>query len=1008
MKNFKDNRRNTGQNPTLARKPLATLISNILIAGSCASLSLAAVPAFAQQNTATQQEDAIKVSATANANNAETAEAEDADDETEVIEVKGIRFSQRGAIDRKKMAGTIMDSLVAEDVGQFPDKNVGEALQRIPGVQLDRDFGEGASISIRGVEPGLLRVEVNNVSAQGFGGDRGVDFRAMASELIRSLDVIKGSEARLTEGGIGGTVQVNTRKPNEFTENFLSVNAEGQYNDLTGEPNNRFNFVGVYKFNEDFGVLANVTSEKKNTMIHAIRNTEWMLFDDYDNTAEKTFVNQDFADITDKADCATSSDQNLCEQQWYDFSPRIPRYGIWGREEDRISANLMVQYRFNDRFQTHVGYTYNDRDKTATDLNLHLESGSAARVDPASVVVDDQHNVTYFETIAAGVTNRTLNFAWDQTTSIFETGFEYDADVWSVEGLLSKSDSKQDIDSRDTHITAEGLAGIAVTLNDEGMPEWDFNDGYFYNADDPTDTSDRFDVNDPGSYRSRSRYKYAPHTDESDETMAKLDFTYVPDSDFITMVRSGVQYTKQEQINADYQYNIIRDVGQEYNGVEWTVDDQIALISGNTFQSDELFDGYDLPVNTVGSYQAVDTQPFIDAIQAISDDNTTREDLDVRSGNYDVSVETQAIYLQGNFETYVGEMRLWGNAGVRYVKTKTAANGNVWERIIVDQVDENGDVLTDPVTGEDLAGVEDPDHPEDFEGRKTVDGEYSDTLPSINVNLGIIPNELVLYMGAAKVMSRPKTTDLNVNADCTIYKTRRSVEDDIHDYCTAGNPALNPYRANQFDISLNWYPDENSVISGAYFIKDITSWIIDAETRFDVDFFGDGRLFDVRQKINGSGVTTKGIELQASTVFTWLPAPFDGFGGSVNYTRMSADDVGLFNQLNGEELPFPSQSENSYNLTAFYETDMWSVRLAYNYRDEYLASPADRSGNPVFVDDSGYLDAKIVYNVTENLRLYADGRNLTGEVKTYTAGPHRLSDLQWSGREYAVGVTYQF
>ena len=263
-------------------------------------------------------------------------------------------------------------------------------------------------------------------------------------------------------------------------------------------------------------------------------------------------------------------------------------------------------------------------------------------------------------------------------------------------------------------------------------------------------------------------------------------------------------------------------------------------------------------------------------------------------------------------------------------------------------------------------------------------------------------------MGAAKVMSRPKTTDLNVNADCTIYKTRRSVEDDIHDYCTAGNPALNPYRANQFDISLNWYPDENSVISGAYFIKDITSWIIDAETRFDVDFFGDGRLFDVRQKINGSGVTTKGIELQASTVFTWLPAPFDGFGGSVNYTRMSADDVGLFNQLNGEELPFPSQSENSYNLTAFYETDMWSVRLAYNYRDEYLASPADRSGNPVFVDDSGYLDAKIVYNVTENLRLYADGRNLTGEVKTYTAGPHRLSDLQWSGREYAVGVTYQF
>lgn len=1005
MTNFKDNRSKAGQYPTLAtaRKPLATLISQLLIAGSCATLAMTA-PAFAQDNTQQQREDSVKVADTANTT---TTEENEEEFETEVIEVKGIRASQRGAIDRKKMGGTIMDSLVAEDVGQFPDKNVGEALQRIPGVQLDRDFGEGASISIRGVEPSLLRVEVNNVSAQGFGGERAVDFRAMASELIRSLDVIKGSEARLTEGGIGGTVQVNTRKPNEFEENYLSLNAEGQYNDLTGEPNDRFNLVGVYKFNDDLGLLVNLTSETKNTMIHAIRNTEWRMFDDYDNSPEKTFENE-YAGVADQAACVDVDDPTLCEQQWYEFSPSTPRYGIWGREEDRISANAMIQYQWNDRLSSHIGYTYNDRDKLATDLNLHLESASSARVNPDSVVVDDQHNVTYFETALAGVTNRTLKFGWEQTTSILETGFRYDGDTWTLEGLASKSDSTQDIDSRDTHITAEGIAGIAVQLNNEGMPEWDFNDGYFYNSDDPTDMSDSFDVNDPSSYRSRSRYKYAPSHDESEETMAKLDFTYIPDSDFVTKILTGVQYTKQDMVNANWQFNIIRDVGQEYNGVEWTVDDQVALISGNTFESDELFDGYDLPVSTIGTYQAVDTFPFIDAIQAIADDNTTREDLDVRSGNYDVSVETRAIYLQGNFETYFGDMRLWGNVGVRYVETDTAANGDVREIIIVDQLDENGNVMTNPDTGEDLAGVEDPDSPDWFEGRRTVDGDYSDTLPSINLNLGIIPNELVLYMGAAKVMSRPKTTDLNVNATCTVYQTRLSEQEDINNVCTAGNPSLNPYRATQFDVALNWYPDENSVLSAAYFVKDITSWIINAETRYDVDFFGDGRLWDVRQKINGTGVKTQGIELQASTTFTWLPAPFDGFGGAVNYTRMTADDVGLFNQLNGEELPFPSQSENSYNLTAFYETDVWSIRLAYNYRDEYLASPADRSGNPVFVDDSGYLDAKIVYNITENLRVYADGRNLTGEVKSYNAGEHRLSDMQWSGREYAVGVTYQF
>jgi len=1002
MENVMERNITTATQATLStpRKLIATSISTILLTGAC----FASAPVWAQESNQTAKQE-------------QTAEAKEKDaegEDTEIIEVKGIRFSQRSALDRKKMAGTITDSLVAEDIGMFPDKNVGEALQRIPGVQLDRDFGEGQGISIRGVEPGLLRVEVNNVSAQGFSGSRAVDFRDMAAELVKSVDVIKGSEARLTEGGIGGTVQVNTRKPNEFDENFLSVNAEGQYNDLIDDPSNKWNATGVYKFNDDLGVLVNVTGSTKNTMIHALRNTEWARFADYDNSPEKTFEDANFADVTDKAACTDTADQAACEQQWFDFSPRLPRYGIWGREEDRLSANVVVQYRLTDNLQTHASYTHNTRDKQALDLNLHLESQSAARINPDSVIVDDQHNVTYFETAAATVTNRTLEFGWDQTTEMYETGFEYSKDAWRVEGQVAYSLAEQDIDSRDTHITANGVAGVQVDLDSRGAPEWDFNTGYIVNPDDPTDTSNSFDVNDPASYVSRSRYKYAPSQDESDETMAKLDLTYIPDSDFLTLIRAGVQVRNQGYENANYEYNIIRDVGRTYENpetgesMEWTMEDQIALITGNTFQSPTLFDGYSLGVDTIGNYQAVDTYPFIEDIQAVANDFTTREDLDVRTGNYNVEVDTQAIYLQTNFETYIGGMRLWGNVGARYVETQTAANGDVFERIIVDQVDDDGNVLTDPVTGEPLPGIEDTDHPDTFNGRKTVEEEYNDFLPSLNVNLALIEDELVLYFGTAKVMSRPKITDLNVNASCTIYRTSRNELDDLRDYCTAGNPALKPYRAKQFDIALNWYPNEDTIISGAYFVKDINSWVIDPTTRFDVDFFNDGRSFDVRQKINGSGVTTKGFELQASTIFSWLPEPFDGFGGAVNFTHMTADDVGLFNQLTGKELPFPSQSENSYNVTAFYETDTWSFRVAYNYRDEYLINPADRSGNPVFVDDAGYMDAKFIYNITDDFRAYIDGRNLTGEVKSYNAGPRRLSDLQWSGREYSVGVIYQF
>jgi iron complex outermembrane recepter protein len=975
-----------------------------ILAGSAALVVM--TPIYAAQQTQSQAEQQVEKTKVVAKKAEVTTDAEE-ESGLEVIEVSGMRYSQLQALDRKKNGGTMMDSLVAEDIGQFPDKNVAEALQRIPGVQLSRDFGEGDSVSIRGVEPDLVKVEVNNVSALGFGGGRGVDFRDMASELIKALDVIKGSEARMTEGGIGGTIQVETRKPNEFENNFLSFGAEGQYNDLICNVSPKFNLVGVYKFTEDLGILVNVTGSDKSTMIHALRNTEWNRYADYDGVDEKTSVNADYANITVQGDCDDVADPTACQQQWWDFSPVTPRYGIWGRDEKRISSQAMIQYRLSDSLSTHIGYTYNTRDKRALDLNIDLGVGSAARVVPESVVVDELHNVKSFVTQAAGITNRTLDFAWDQTTTLLDAGFVYAKDAWRVEGLISESTSDQDIDSRDTQTSAEGILGIKVDLDERGAPSWNYSDGYFANPLDDTDTSDKFNINDPASYRNRVRYKYAPHEDQAKEIMAKLDITYIPDSDLFTIFRAGYRSSSLKVENADYSYNIIRDAGVSYNGVPWTIQDNINILTGRTFESRELFKGYDLGVETVGTYWAVNTEPFIEVMKYISQENLSRADLDVVNGHYDQVVNTDAYYFQANFEHELAGLRLWGNVGLRYVKTEIGANGDVRERVFIDQMDDLGNILVDE-NGIDLSPVEDTTHPDTFLGRKTVVEGYSDTLPSINVNLGLIPDELVLYVGAAKVLAHPKTADLNVNATCNIYYTRRSqLEGEPTNNCTAGNPALNPYMADQWEVALNWYPNEQSIVSGSYFVKDITSWIIDANTRYDVDFFGDGRLWDVKQKINGSGVTNKGIEMQASTIFDFLPEPFNNLGGSANYTYMQSADVGLYNQLTGEELPFPSMSENAYNLSFFYEDEHWSARVAYNYRDEYLARASDRSGNPVFVDKAGYMDAKLIYTFDSGLKIYIDGRNLLSEVKSENAGPGRLSDLQWSGREYSIGFSYK-
>ncbi|WP_286876317.1 TonB-dependent receptor plug domain-containing protein, partial [Marinimicrobium sp. UBA4509] len=179
----------TKTTPLFKKNSLASRIASIVLAGAACSTFMV-TNAYAQE-----QQDDEQQSQSQNDN------ASSEDTVLEEVLVTGIRQSYTSALDRKREAGTMMDSLVAEDISEFPDKNIGEALQRISGIQLNRDMGEGTSVSVRGVESGLVRVELNGVTAMGMGGSRSVDFRDMASELVKSIDVYKGSEARLTEGG---------------------------------------------------------------------------------------------------------------------------------------------------------------------------------------------------------------------------------------------------------------------------------------------------------------------------------------------------------------------------------------------------------------------------------------------------------------------------------------------------------------------------------------------------------------------------------------------------------------------------------------------------------------------------------------------------------------------------------------------------------------------------------------------------------------------------------------
>ena len=976
--------------PQFKHKILAKHIASVFVAGAI----LTAPSTFAAQQL---QETDIEVKKVAK----NKKEASKKGEEVEVIAVYGMRSSLRSAIDRKKEAGTAMDSIVAEDISDFPDKNIGEALQRVTGVQLGREFGEGTAVSIRGVEPQLVNVEVNGVSAVGASdpfasSGRSVDFASMSSDLVKALDVIKGAEARLTEGGIGGTIKVITRKRNDFEENFLQVSGENQYNDLTEKNNQKANFIGVYKLNNDFGAMLNISVSNKDSTYHALKNTEWIRQADYDGSTEKTFVSPDYADISNVVDCSDSA----CEEQWYDFRARIPRNSVWNRDEDRISANGMLQYNVSEDLSTYVGYTYTSRNFEQVDSNLQLEVASESNLQSDGFVVGKNHNASQYITREATMVNRSIHNDWKLKTTILDAGFTLDKDVWTLEGTVGYTTQTQKIDQIESRVNANKVAGVTVEFADNGAPIYDLATNGGYRNNEPTQV---FDSNDASAYWYYSRVYNKPIAQDNDQLMGKLDFTYRLDNDIFTNIRAGVRLSSEYQDHSQYDRRITRVIGSD----EWTGEDQTRLITDNSYNIDNYFGSYDVGVPVTQGWLALKPLDFYNDFMSVNAGNITEAELEMtQAAYYEVETKTQAVYLQTDFDTEIAGIPFWGNLGVRYVQSDVDTTGNAIVQVQID----DPDGTPDPVDGT-IPNTIDPDHSLAFNDISTLSHDYSEILPSVNMNFGLIEDELILYVGVGKVMAHPKAKDLNIAASCTIRLDTESMNQGRTNTCSAGNPRLEPYVANQFDLALNWYVNKDTMLSAAYFTKEMDTWTIDKTTQYAQDFFNDGTLYDVDQKLNGSGAKTEGIEFSGSTFFSFLPEPFNNMGINANYTYMDSKDVGLFNQLTNEELEFPSQSKNSYNVTWFYETKPISFKLAYNYRDSYLTSPSDRGGNPVYVDDAGFLDAKLVYRpqsgVLENFKFHIDARNLLEEGNIYQNGPGRISEIRYSGREFSIGFTYK-
>ena len=975
------------------------------------------------------------------------SEAQPQSEEVESITVIGTRASLKSGIERKRASGTVVDSIVAEDIAQFPDKNVGEALSRITGVQLSRDFGEGTQVSIRGVDPALNRVEINGMSVLSANGGsaRSNDFRELASELVKTIDVIKGSTADLTEGGIGGTVSISLRRPLELDAPLVSFTAAAEQLSLDGDWDPRVNFTGATQlFDGRFGIMANFTYDHVLTRQDYLRNTEWVRLGDWDNAADKTIesLNPAYAAVATENACLTAftvaADQNNCRQQWFDYSPRIPRYGIWLRDDKRTSGQLTLQFKINDEQMVWVEGTRAKREQFLNDHNYGTDFTAPNRVATVatdiynglaapgnSIVTVVDHHVTGW-TVANSAPGRDAAFGTsargfdlENTTDYLSAGYEYAGDLIQAKLGVSNVDSFRNDETNAANFTAR-IPGFSVALDGEGVPRFTFPTGMSMEENTPYYTT---------------QLQYRPSENELEERNASADFDFTPDLPFIKSFEAGVQKreTTSELFNGGGYHDYANNVDIQNLNINLTGNLNVnpaapnTVTPGTTFNlynvtygwnpatfNDALsrsgrspgtfYDGYAVSGGNIPPDWRV---PVFDQLAPLyNTEHFTHDELRhvtvngtvyARLPAHELTEDILAEYFKINFDSELGGMTIRGNVGIREVKTETTSQGAIVRN------ERRPGATPGTFTDVNVGTV-----------RSSFARDYSDTLPSVNLQFGFgedsSSDNFSIRMGYAELMSRPAIADLAPTGTCTIDVRPGFSNDADADDCNIGNPGLKPYRAKSYDLEFAYYPTEEIEMRIGGFYKDINNFILGRVTFGNVNLFGDGVLYDVTTPVNGQGAKTQGIETSIQAPFTFLPGWASGFGGLANYTWTDAKNVGLFSQLDGAPLPFPGLSENSYNIVLYYDKGPINARVAWNWRDDWMVTAADRSGNPVFRANEGYLDARLQWRVKgdDTLSLFIDAKNLTDQAQLAYAGEKsRLSELGWPGRRYYIGVAWK-
>jgi TonB-dependent receptor len=889
-------------------------------------------------------------------------------EEVQEVIVSGIRASLRDALEVKRESLQVVDAISAEDVGDFPDKNIGEALQRVPGVQINRQDGEGRGVSIRGADPSLIRVELNGVSALSLtvGGGRDVDFRDLPVEFVSRVEVVKTPTAEMTEGGIG-TVRVVTRKPLDDPDGYLAGSVQGVYSDLAESTDPKVALIGSQIFLDGtLGVLLSAQYESRHIYSNNARTTGWL----------RRAPTATGAGATPGRGTDVNADGTL------DWIPDIPRYIIDRRETSRQAFNGVVQWKPSDDFELYLDSTYSKGNEEVSSMLMQL-TASAGLIDYANSTVGADNTVDHIEVTGTpafpmDLAYRNINgqLAREQYNGIL--GASWTRGAWKFDGRASYSRGEVQNDEKNSTATIFGVPRAIIDYTgSEGAPNISFPG---------LDTTDGALVNQLAAV-------FNPRNNNQHETGIHFDVEFKPEISWLPSVKAGIEQRDLTMESLLYSRTVTltsRTPPAASAGATTVVPVAQSVIAGiindnSGVNSVPFFDTGDLGFPGGIKYWNDNGDATFDATVAASgvsvdpygpnSNPNTGGTFQNWLDTWSVSEKTLAGYLQAAFSFDNDVVPITVLAGVRYFDTNTLSEG--YSQVAT------GSGATRVVT---FPPVSQP-------------GGYTDWLPSLNVKFEF-SDKFVGRLTAGDVMARPNPSQMAFRRSLDAALSPRTG--------TQGNPDLLPFQARQYDAGFEYYLSDISYLTAAYFRTEIGRFIIN-QTTPGVDVNGDGVLYNITQPVNGTDkVTIDGFEVGGQVAFDFLPGAWKNFGVVANATFTDNKGYKGVNQLTQEILPFPGVSDLSYNASLYYENAKFSIRTAYNWRESWLITASGRGGLPEFNGDYGTLDASASWNINDNFTAFFDVVNLLDEQRVEFNNPIRFIGNETFGKRMFLGVRAKF